>query len=248
VVAAGQAGSTVLSDDAGVTFTPIGRSLDGVYSRVRSGQGALWATGSVGRLARSTDGGATWANVGVSTSENVRDVAFPTATNGYALDDSGTVLRTDNSGASWRLLDTGSTRRPNALASPSANVVLLFGPRGILRSGDGGDQFDEVTARRRAPGEPDELRPRRQRAVRVRAQDARALDRRRPALDEAPAADSYDLDRRRRLRHREHRLAAGPRRAAVQHPQRRPALDGGARARRLARAGHLLRPARARAG
>jgi photosystem II stability/assembly factor-like uncharacterized protein len=25
-------------------------------------------------------------------------------------------------------------------------VVLLFGPRGILRSGDGGDQFDEVTA------------------------------------------------------------------------------------------------------
>ena len=56
------------------------------------------------------------------------------------------MLRTDNGGASWRLLDTGSTRRPNALASPSANVVLLFGPRGILRSGDGGDQFDEVTA------------------------------------------------------------------------------------------------------
>ena len=77
VVAAGQAGTTVLSDDAGVTFTPVGRSLDGVYSRVRSGQGALWATGSVGRLARSTDGGATWANVGVSTSEDVRDVAFP---------------------------------------------------------------------------------------------------------------------------------------------------------------------------
>jgi photosystem II stability/assembly factor-like uncharacterized protein len=146
VVAAGQAGTTVLSDDAGVTFTPVGRSLDGVYSRVRSGQGALWATGSVGRLARSTDGGATWANVGVSTSENVRDVAFPTAATGYALDDAGTVLRSDNSGASWRLLDTGSTRRPNALASPNAKAVLLLGPRGILRSGDGGDQFDEVTA------------------------------------------------------------------------------------------------------
>jgi photosystem II stability/assembly factor-like uncharacterized protein len=136
----------VLSDDAGVTFTPIGRPLDGVYSRVRSGTGALWATGSIGRLARSTDDGASWANVGVSTSENVRDVAFPTATTGYALDDSGTVLRSDNGAASWRLLDTGSTRRPNALASPSANVVLLFGPRGILRSGDGGDQFDEITA------------------------------------------------------------------------------------------------------
>ena len=146
VVAAGQAGATVLSDDAGVTFTPVGHSLDGVFSRARAGQGALWATGSVGRLARSTDGGATWANVGVSTSEDVRDVAFPTATTGYALDDSGTVLRSDNGGSSWRLLDTGSTRRPNALASPSANTVLLIGPRGILRSGDGGNQFDEVTA------------------------------------------------------------------------------------------------------
>jgi photosystem II stability/assembly factor-like uncharacterized protein len=146
VVAAGQAGATVLSDDAGVTFAPVGHSLDGVYSRVRSGQGALWAAGSVGRLARSTDGGATWANVGVSTSENVVDVAFPTAGTGYALDAAGSVLRTDNGGSSWRLLDTGSTRRPNALAATSASVVLLFGPRGILRSGDGGDQFDEVTA------------------------------------------------------------------------------------------------------
>src|SRR5919198_1252380 len=98
--AAFAAATRVLSDDAGVTFTPVGRALDGVYSRVRSGQGALWATGSVGRLARSTDGGATWSNVGVSTSENVRDVAFGTAATGYALDDSGTVLRTDNGGPS----------------------------------------------------------------------------------------------------------------------------------------------------
>src|SRR4051812_7187714 len=147
VVAAGEAGATVLSDDAGVTFTPVGHALDGVYSRLRAqSPTTIFATGSVGRLARSTDGGATWANVGVSTSENVRDVAFPSATVGYALDDSGTVLRSDNAGASWRLLDTGSTRRPSAIASPGAGVVLLFGPRGILRSGDGGNQFDEVTA------------------------------------------------------------------------------------------------------
>src|SRR5919197_426349 len=122
VVAAGQAGTTVLSDDAGVTFTPVGRSLDGVYSRVRSGQGALWATGSVGRLARSTDGGATWSNVGVSTSENVRDVAFPTATTGYALDDSGTVLRTDNGGGGRRPPPTRGTRRPAAPPPPHADT------------------------------------------------------------------------------------------------------------------------------
>jgi photosystem II stability/assembly factor-like uncharacterized protein len=154
VVAAGAAGATVLSDDAGVTFSPVGHSLDGVFSRLRvQAPQTVWATGSVGRLARSTDGGASWANVGVSTSENVIDAAFPTATTGYALDDSGTVLRSDNGGSSWRLLDIGSNRRPNALASPNANTVLLFGPRGILRSGDGGNQFDEVTARavRRAP-------------------------------------------------------------------------------------------------
>lgn len=148
VVAVGQAGATVLSDDAGVTFSPVGHALDGVFGRLRAGAGrTVWAAGSVGRLARSTDGGASWANVGVSTSENVADVAFPTATTGYALDAGGTVLRTDNGGSSWRLLDIGSDRRPFALASPSANVVLLFGPRGVLRSGDGGNQFDAVTDR-----------------------------------------------------------------------------------------------------
>ena len=189
VVAAGQAGATVLSDDAGVTFTPVGRSLDGVYSRVRAGQGALWADrqrrAARPQHRRRARRGRTSASPRRRTCATSRSRPPRPATRSTTA---GTVLRSDNGGSSWRLLDTGSTRRPNALASPSANVVLLFGPRGILRSGDGGNQFDEVTASAVRRASAVQLRPRRQRAVRVRPEDARALGRRRAALDEAAAA------------------------------------------------------------
>ncbi len=149
IAATGATGATAVSDDAGLNFTPIGGRLSGTYSRVRAGgqAGTAFAPGDNGSLAKTTDGGKTWTRGNVATSEDVIDVAFPTAQVGYALDSSGGLFRTNDGGATWKTLDTGTTARPIQLAAPSTSTVILTGPTGLRRSTDSGDSFSTVTDR-----------------------------------------------------------------------------------------------------
>ena len=88
------------------------------------------------------DGGETWENVGVATSDDVRDVSFPNASVGYALDLGGGLFRTENGGSSWSILETTADELPNAIYAPSESDVFLIGPRGVLRSNDSGETFE----------------------------------------------------------------------------------------------------------
>jgi photosystem II stability/assembly factor-like uncharacterized protein len=149
IAAGGATGATAVSDDAGLGFAPIGGRLSGTYSRVRAGgqTGTAFAPGDNGSLARTTDGGKTWTRGNVATSEDVIDVAFPTAQVGYALDSSGGLFRTNDGGATWKTLDTGTTARPFQIAAPTTSTVILAGPTGMRRSTDSGDTFSTVTGK-----------------------------------------------------------------------------------------------------
>jgi photosystem II stability/assembly factor-like uncharacterized protein len=146
IAAGGATGATAISDDAGLGFAPIGGRLSGTFSRVRAGgqTGTAFAPGDNGSLAKTVDGGKTWTRGNVSTSEDVLDVAFPTALVGYALDVSGGLFRTNDGGATWKTLDTGTTARPFAVAAPSTSTVILVGPTGLRRSTDSGVTFSTV--------------------------------------------------------------------------------------------------------
>jgi photosystem II stability/assembly factor-like uncharacterized protein len=149
IAAGGATGATAISDDAGLSFSPIGGRLSGTYSRVRAGgqTGTAFAPGDNGSLAKTVDGGKTWTRGNVATSEDVTDVAFPTAQVGYALDSSGGLFRTSDGGATWKTLDTGTTARPFQLAAPTTSTVILAGPTGMRRSTDSGDTFSTVTGK-----------------------------------------------------------------------------------------------------
>ncbi|MGK2936647.1 MAG: WD40/YVTN/BNR-like repeat-containing protein [Solirubrobacteraceae bacterium] len=146
VVAAGNDGALAASNDGGATFTTIGNPrLSGRYFVIRSAPGgSAFATGENGGLARTTDGGQTWTKVGVPTSEDILDVSFPTAQIGYAIDTDGKLFKSTNTGTSWANLDTGTTAKPGAVYAPSASVVILVGPTGVRRSGNGADSFTTV--------------------------------------------------------------------------------------------------------
>jgi photosystem II stability/assembly factor-like uncharacterized protein len=147
-VAAGEQGTTVLSQDTGVTWAAVGDRLTQAFTRLRAVSPSLvLAVGPNGTLARSTDGGRTWAGLGVSTSEDVIDVSFANAFVAYAVDAAGTVLRTDNGGVSWQSLNTGYSTTPQAVLALTPETVLLIGGRGILRSTNGGQSFSRVRAR-----------------------------------------------------------------------------------------------------
>jgi photosystem II stability/assembly factor-like uncharacterized protein len=150
VAAAGQKGATVVSDDGGVRFAPIGGRIAGTFTALRIGgdAGTAYAPGADGRLARTTDGGRSWSTEGnVPTSADLLDVSFPTATDGYALDVDGGLFHTASGGRAWEALGTGSTRHPRAVLAPDADTVLVVGPRGIRRSTDAGETFAQVTSK-----------------------------------------------------------------------------------------------------
>ena len=146
LAAAGQQGSTVVSDDAGANSRPIGGRLTGSFSRIVAGKvaGTAFAPGPNATLGKTVDGGKTWTRGNVTTTANVLDVSFPTANAGYALDAAGGLFVTTTGGGFWKTLDTGSTARPGAVYAPTPTTVMVIGPTGVRRSVDGGGSFDAV--------------------------------------------------------------------------------------------------------
>ena len=107
-----------------------------------------YAPGAAGSVAKTTDGGQSWSNVGVPTTNAITDVAFPAADLGYAIDGQGSLFRTDNGGGSWQILGQPGSSSSSALwASPGGGTVLIIGSRGILRSTDGGQHFAAVAGK-----------------------------------------------------------------------------------------------------
>ena len=150
-VAAGANGVTVISDDGGQTFSPVGSSLRGQFYELRASSASnAYAFGPGGSIAATSNGGASWTNLNSPSSADVLGVSFPSGETGYALGEGGSLQRTDNGGLSWRILSTGRGGDPNDVAATNADTVVLIGPRGIRRSTNGAGQFTPV--RGRVPG------------------------------------------------------------------------------------------------
>jgi photosystem II stability/assembly factor-like uncharacterized protein len=144
-VAVGDGGATVLSDDGGTTFSPLGGPLPGRFTGLRAaGRTTAYAYGQGGALARTTDGGQTWREIDAATSDEIRDAAYVALDTGFVLDVNGQLLRTDNAGDSWQILNAGTGLRPQALTALDRDRIVLAGPVGVRRSTDGGETFKTV--------------------------------------------------------------------------------------------------------
>ncbi len=148
LVAVGQRGHVLSSDDAGKTWAqaevPVSSDLVAVqFPTAERG----WAVGHDGVILASTDAGRRWTrqfdgrSLGAQGAENpLLDVWFDDASNGFAVGAFGTLLRTADGGAHWASV-ADSADNPKGLHLYAVRRVggslYLAGEQGLLLRHDG---------------------------------------------------------------------------------------------------------------
>lgn len=104
--------------------------------------GNIWVVGDNGVI--FLNDGAGWASVESNTTENLNDVWFTSATNGYAVGDGGVVLHYD--GTSWSVTDAGTTTDLTAVSFVDENTGWLVGEDGVTIKYESGTWTEETTS------------------------------------------------------------------------------------------------------
>ncbi|WP_240674547.1 WD40/YVTN/BNR-like repeat-containing protein [Burkholderia stabilis] len=161
IVAVGDHGVILLSDDDGKTFrqavdVPTRATLTSVYfTDARNG----WAVGHWGVILRTSDGGEHWTmqRSDVTVDRPLFSVCFINDREGWAVGLWSLMLHTDDGGATWSKLTlpvpAGATKADAnlyAMVRGEGETLLIAGERGlILRSEDGGKtwRYEETGVR-----------------------------------------------------------------------------------------------------
>ena len=131
LVVLGEAGTIIVSADAGKTWAPVTSPYKGsLFGGVVAEDGAAIAFGLRGRIYRSADGGRTWAQVdNASAATLLGGSKLP----GGALvlaGAAGTVLVSRDGGKSFAPLPTGTTRAISKAILGAPDTLLLLGEAG----------------------------------------------------------------------------------------------------------------------
>jgi photosystem II stability/assembly factor-like uncharacterized protein len=105
--------------------------------------------GDDGRVAMTTNGGATWEQIDLGLSGRgyvLRGVSFFDSTTGYIVGNGGTIFKTTDGGSSFIDLSLEwNTRELNSVTCIDANTAVAVGRSMILKTTDGGSQWIEQT-------------------------------------------------------------------------------------------------------
>jgi len=101
-----------------------------------------WVVGDGGGLYFTHDGGQTWATKTTSINDNLFDIVFSDAQNGYALG-TNVILRTSDGGTNWQVLRPSLPNTISSISAPSASTIYVAakpnnGPNGVYKSTDSG--------------------------------------------------------------------------------------------------------------
>ncbi len=100
-------------------------------------------------VVRSTDGGGTWGVVAVTATDDLHDVDFGATGRGWAVGESGTIVRSDDRGATWVAQNisacTSSDLRGVAAVSSTVAVVVSHLGR-ICRTTDAGATWTLISS------------------------------------------------------------------------------------------------------
>lgn len=116
------------SDGANWEIIPLGRrSLRDMYF-LDSRRGFI--AGGYGQLIQTTDGGNTWADIGLDSSYALGDVVFVSADTGWLAAQKGIILHTRDGGQSWERQNCGQEEPIREIHFPVPNVGYAIGMQG----------------------------------------------------------------------------------------------------------------------
>jgi len=156
VVAVGARGLTLVSDDGGESFGPVGGGSDQEYYRLRAVTPRLLYAFGPRAVGRSVDAGRTWRALPLPKPLPKRnflaDASFTGTREGLALSvredgaqsSSTTLFRTDDGGQSWRNVNTSRLHELSGVLALDGRRVVAAGRRGLRVSRDGGQRFRSV--------------------------------------------------------------------------------------------------------
>jgi len=152
VVAVGERGAIVLSEDKGSTWkrvsVPVSTTLTGVSFAPGSKRG--WAVGHQGVILRSEDNGRSWTRQTHREGEEeiLLDVLALSDERALAVGAFGFALVTDDGGANWtRLSPIDDDRHINRISQGRKGTLYLCGERGLLlQSEDSGASWKPIPA------------------------------------------------------------------------------------------------------
>ena len=156
IVAVGDYGVVLLSDDDGKTYTqaksvPLSSKLTAVaFADANTG----WAVGHWGAIIKTTDGGQTWAQQrsDIIVDQPLLSVYFKNAREGWAVGLWSLMLHTTDSGASWTPVPLApppgakkADRNLYAIFSDAKGGLFITSEQGrVLRSVDGGNAWTYI--------------------------------------------------------------------------------------------------------
>lgn len=146
-VAAGNQAAVLITADGGASWSL--NVSDASNENIRSISCAnvnncLAATADSQRILNSTNGGVTWSTVTASTAK-LAAVGLVNPNRGIAVGETGTIVSTDDTGATWAQINGGVAGEYNRLSVASINNAVISGKNGALaRSTDGGRSWRAV--------------------------------------------------------------------------------------------------------
>jgi len=150
VVAAGERGRILVSDDRGTTWklaaTPTFQTLTSVWFRTAA---IGFATGHQGTLLRTEDGGLTWKQAALDAKDKPAFFAVRVAGDkGVAVGSFGAYFETADGGRTWtqrRIIGPDFDRHLTGIASIGPGRMLIAGEAGtLLSSGDDGATWQQL--------------------------------------------------------------------------------------------------------
>lgn len=149
-------GGIARTDDGGASWVaqlnkPM-RDGSGGFSRVSAPTGKrcyVLKWGRLGGVYATADAGTKWSLRSLPAFakkyRNYYDLDFPAARAGWAVGDSGRIVRTGNAGAGWRVQASGCTARLNAVDFVDTSVGYVVGAGGrLLKTMDGGRHWKRL--------------------------------------------------------------------------------------------------------